>query len=361
MRSNRTKLLAAGMVLLAICLGWVGWYYVWPQHLLRQAEQAIAANEFARAEEILQRLHQRDRQNSRVSFLLAQVLRRQHRHDEAEEILRQARQLAHSENEWARELVLNEAAKRFHPQIADALKKLLDDNPNDEEVLQALVKGSIREKNWTQAEEYLNRSIERQPDNVQARFQRGQVRQNRSEDDETQNHDQASADFQEVLRRVPDHFDARLGLAQCLLGDAKVAAAKHEFQTCKQMAPQRIEPLIGLASCALEEQDTERARILLDQAINREPNSLMALVMLGDLCLQRQRYGEAITYFQRILLLDPRHEATHLKLAQAYRSTGKLQEAKNEEEAFQRLRQQALNEKGAPSRSRRNVPAHARN
>jgi tetratricopeptide (TPR) repeat protein len=309
----------------------------------------------ARAEEILQHLHRRDRANPKVSFLLAQVLRRQQRPDEAVEILRQARQLGHSENEWARELVLNEAAKRFHPQIADALKKLLDDDPNDEEVLQALVKGAISEKNWTQAEEYLSRLIERQPDNVQARFERGQVRQNRSEDDETQNHDQAAADFQEVLRGVPDHFDARLGLAQCLLGDARIAAAKREFQMCKQMAPQRIEPLIGLASCALEEQDIEQARILLDQAVNREPNSLIALVMLGDLCLQRQRYREAITYFHRVLLLDPRHEATHLKLAQAYRSTGNLPEAKNEEEAFQRLRQRALNEKGAPSRSRRNA------
>jgi predicted Zn-dependent protease len=72
---------------------------------------------------------------------------------------------------------------------------------------------------------------------------------------------------------------------------------------------------------------------------------LIGLAMQGDLCLRRQRYPEAINCFQRVLLLDPMHKAAHLKLAQAYRLSGMLPEAKNQEAAFQRLRQ--VDEKGA--------------
>src|SRR5439155_18312066 len=99
---------------------------------------------------------------------------------------------------------------QFQTPIADGLTKLLADNPDDEEVLQALVEGYIQVRNWTQAEEYLSRLIERQPDNVQAWLKRGQVRRAALENDQSQNHDKAAADFQEVLRRVPDYFEARM-------------------------------------------------------------------------------------------------------------------------------------------------------
>jgi tetratricopeptide (TPR) repeat protein len=338
MRWTRKKKLLGGMALLAACLGYVAWFYVWPRYLLTKAEQAIAANELVRAEEILQRLHRLDSGNPRVSFLLARCLRRLQRPDQAEEVLRQARQLGYPESEWARELVLNESGKGFHPSSAAALLQLLKDNPDDIDVLQALGKGYASIHNWSQAEEYLTRWIELQPDNIEAWLERGHVRRAALEDDHGQNNDKAAADFQEVLHRVSDHFEARLTLAQCLLSDAKMAPAKREFLICKQLAPGRSEPLIGLAVCAVEEQNLEQAQSLLVQALKREPNSLTALAMQGDLCLRRQQYADAISYFQRILVLDPAHKAAHLKLAQAYRLSGMLTEAKNQEAAFQRLR-----------------------
>src|SRR5260370_8281645 len=82
---NRKKTVLAGAALVAACVGYVGWYYVWPRYLLKQAEQAMAANDLARAEEVLQRLNRHDPRNGRARFLLAQVLRRRQRPDTAEE------------------------------------------------------------------------------------------------------------------------------------------------------------------------------------------------------------------------------------------------------------------------------------
>jgi Flp pilus assembly protein TadD len=72
---------------------------------------------------------------------------------------------------------------------------------------------------------------------------------------------------------------------------------------------------------------------------------LIALAKLGDLCLRRKQYADAIRFYQKLLSLDPTDKAAHLNLAQAFRHMGRLEEAQNEEARFQQLRQQ----KGKPS------------
>jgi tetratricopeptide (TPR) repeat protein len=339
---NRKKTLLVGTVLVAACVGYVGWVYVWPQYLLKQAEQAIAANDLDRAEEVLRRLNRRAPENGRARFLLAQVFRRRQRPGKAEEALRQARQLGYPESECQRELVLNEAVFEFTPR---ALIKLLNDKPDDEEVLQTLAEGYSRLRKWTEADRYLTLLIEQHPENLEAWVDRGQVRRAARERD--QNHDEAAADFCEVIRRAPDHFGARLGLAECLLSDARLAAAKRELLICRQLNPAHPEPLIGLAICAAEEQDLEQAQALLAQALDRDPNSLVALSMLGDLCLRLKQYADAIRFYKRLLSFDRTNKAAHLNLAQAFRHMGRLEDAKNEEALFQQMRQRQL--KGRPS------------
>jgi Flp pilus assembly protein TadD len=347
-KDRRKTLLGAIVLLIAAVAGFAVWQYVWPQYTLSQAEQAIAAGDLERAEQKLQQLQKRDPRNPKVCLLRAQVLRRLHRPDQAEEALRQIKQLGYPERELTRELVLNEAAKQFRPPIAAALLQYLNDKPDDEEVLQALAEGHARTQNWAKAEEYLTRLLEHQPDNVEMQFERGQVRRANKTDSHEQSNERAAEDFREVLRRVPDHFEARLGLAQCLLADARIAPAKREFARCRELQPQHLEPLIGLAVCAVEEQDWRQAQALLEEILKRRPDSLTVLTMQGDLCLRRQQYPDAISYFQKILKLDPMNKSAHLKLAQAYRLAGKLPEAKDQEEAYERLRVQG--EQGASSR-----------
>ena len=345
---NRKKTLLAGTVLVAACVGYVGWSYLWPQYLLKQAEQAMVANDLVRAEELLQRLNRHAPRNGRARFLLAQVLRRRQRPDKAEEALRQARQLGYPAIECQRERVLNEAVIEFRPLIADALIKLLNDKPDDGEVLQALAEAYGRLHNWTEADRYLTRLIEQHPEKVEAWLERGRVRQAAKALERDQNHDDAAADFREVIRRAPDHFRARLSLAECLLSDARIADAKSEFLICRQLNPAHTEPLIGLAICAAEEQDLQQAQALLAQVLNLEPHSLIALSMQGDFCLRRKEYAEAIRYYKKLLSLDPANTAAHLNLAQAFRQSGRLEDAKNEEALFQQLRQPKGKRSSAP-------------
>ena len=97
----------------------------------------------------------------------------------------------------------------------------------------------------------------------------------------------------------------------------------------------------------MEEQNLDQAQALLAQALDRDPNSLVALSMLGDLCLRLKQYSDAIGFYQRLLSFDPSNKAAHLNLAQAFRHVGRLEDAKNEEAIFQ---QQQLKEKRSPAR-----------
>src|SRR5262249_42523467 len=166
-------ILAAAVIALLIALGW---WLVWPRVLLRQAEDAMAANDPAQAEIVLRRLIQHSPKNARARFLLAQVLRRLHRPDDAEEALRQALQLGYPESEGKRELALAEAAKQFRPPIAFILEKISQENPDDLEVLEALARGYTAIQDWAQADFYFSALIERQPERAEIYQERGQAR-----------------------------------------------------------------------------------------------------------------------------------------------------------------------------------------
>jgi tetratricopeptide (TPR) repeat protein len=68
-----------------------------------------------------------------------------------------------------------------------------------------------------------------------------------------------------------------------------------------------------------------------------DPRSLPALLEQGDLCLRRQRYEEAIPFFEEVVKIYPRDKQGHLKLAQALRFTGNLERAKRHELLYQEL------------------------
>ena len=337
MTLNRKRLFWLASLGVLGALSVLSYYLLWPRFLLNQAESAIAADDLNEAETRLRRLLSRSSKNARAHFLLAQVLRRVHHPEQAEESLRKALQLGYPEKEGERELALDEAAIHFRPPVALTLQKLLKKNPNDLDLLEALARGYASNRDWTQAEVYFTRLIECQPDETNWYWERGQARQEAAFET-GEGHGRAAADFRETIQRAPNHLDARLRLAQCLLSNAQMNEAKEELLRCRQLDPKRAEPLIGLANCALEEQDWDLANKLLAEALELKWNSQVALAMKGDLHLLRQQPTEAIPYFQKVLVLDPMNKAAHLKLAQAYRSSGRLNEAKNQEAAFERIR-----------------------
>jgi predicted Zn-dependent protease len=327
-----------GLLLLAMlllpALAAAGWWYYWPtyqrQRLQTTAEQALAANDLGRAEEALKQLLADNPDQLRPQFLYAQVLRRLGRTHDAWEPLHRAIQLGLPEADGLREYALLEA--RDDPQLAEnALRRVLNEHPDDQEVLQTLAENYVRRGRWLDAERIYTLWLELQPGREDLLFERGRTRI------ESGHLDLAASDFRAILVTSPQHFRARLLLCQCLLHDARIDEAEAELQVCRKLRPGQAEPLVGLASCALERDELDPALVLIKEALALDPSSLIALHVEGQLYLRRQRYDLAIPVYEKIVRLVPSDKLGHLYLAQALSQGGDPERARKHEERFQQL------------------------
>ncbi len=325
----------------------IGWWIYWPtyhrHHLLAVAEKAIESNNLSLAKESLETLFKEKAgsqwefgQEAHVQLLYARVLRRLGRGPDAWAPLRAAVEGGLPEPEGRREYALLEAEDDF-PLAEKSLRRVLEESPNDVEVLQALAEGYAKNQHWQESENAYTRWLQVQPEQVNIIMGRGHARL------ELRRLEQAEADFRHVLATSPNHFQARLSLAQCLLSDFKVEEAEAELGRCHQLLPARPEPLVGLAACALERADLDKAQTQIKEALALDPASTPALTLLGIFHLRRQRYDLAIPVFERVILLNPRDKQGHLGLAQALAKNGQLEKAKKHEILFNEL------EKAQPS------------
>jgi tetratricopeptide (TPR) repeat protein len=326
------------IVIVLIATGSVIWWW-YPRagdeagRKLAEAEQALADQNLERADDMLRSLLMEDSGQARAQFLYAQVARRLGRKEQAWTALARAVQLGVAAAEAKSEYALLEAADHF-PVAEKVLREIAEERPTDREILKALARGYAEHGRWSDAEQFYSRCLELEPDPIPCLQDRGRVRM------EQGHYRQAADDFREIVGLSPQHFEARLLLAHCLLSIARMAEAETELNACRGLRPARPEPFVGLAKCALERGQHDEAQALVKRALALDPASVMALHLHGDLYLRRQQFDLAVPVFAAVVRLQPRDKEGHLKLAQALRQQGDLQRAKAHEMQYQRLVQQ---------------------
>ncbi|MFL5242287.1 MAG: tetratricopeptide repeat protein [Gemmataceae bacterium] len=332
-RRDSNPIILAALLIIPTSVGICWWHYspvYQRRQYLIQAERALEAENLSAAEEVLHRLLADDPEDLRTVFLYAQLLRKKGRIAEAWTMLHQALQLGLSESEGLREYALLESKQDF-PLAVKALSRVLEDNPEDTEVLKSLAEGYAGVQRWLEAERIYSRWLEIEPSRADLHLERAKIllKAGRA--------NQSAEEIQEVLRRSPHDFQARLLLAQCLMNDFKMDEAEAELRECRRLRPSSSEPLVGLASCAAEFGDWERAQMLAREALALDPKSPLALHMQGNLYLCAHKLDLAITVYEKITRLFPRDKQAHLNLARAFSLKGDSTSAKKHEDLFQRL------------------------
>ena len=321
-----TLLVLAGLVLAA--------WYTAPALLLWYAEKGLASRNLARAESALGLLLALEPDHQRAHFLYAKVLRHLGKFSEADLQLGLADKLGLPKEEGRREFGLLYAGWDF-AHAKGALQVVLKEHPDDLEVVQALAHGCLQQKRPAEAETYFTRWLELRPDEIEPRVQRGLLYM------DTRQFANAMADFRIVLEQSPENFRARLGLGLSLLSEARVSQAERELRLCQQQRADSSEPLIGLAECAMERGDFTNAYTLLGKALELDSGSLPALQDLANLNLSQRRHEEAVRNFTEILRLAPNDMQALLKLAQTLNYLGRKEEAKQYEERYKQLDDEA--------------------
>jgi Tfp pilus assembly protein PilF len=106
------------------------------------------------------------------------------------------------------------------------------------------------------------------------------------------------------------------------------ARRSHSWVTADR-APEvnQIDDLFGLATAQYRNRNFSMARNLCRKILERDPQHVRSLVLLGDLAQQEGRNNQAIKFLNQALALDPRNAAAHDNLAIAYQALGRRDEA----------------------------------
>lgn len=130
------------------------------------------------------------------------------------------------------------------------------------------------------------------------------------------------------LEQAKIHYEAALKLSSTspqfhidygglLLQQDQVATAIPHFRRALDIAPQnaRAMGLLGLASW--RNGDWESADTWLQQAVSQEPDWSRPYFWLGQLRLDQKREAEAVEYFRKAILLNPKSTSARKELARA--------------------------------------------
>jgi tetratricopeptide (TPR) repeat protein len=327
---RRIRAIGAALLLVAAVVGLWVWFEPLPT---TQPDPAPVSDRDSpvRAESLARDAIRGNPTDSAAHLQLARALRRQGRSGEAQATLTRAMQLGLPELEGRREYTLLLATQDWPIKAEGIFQRALRDYPDDKEVLLAVAGAYAAKSFWAMAERVYSKLLEQDPEEPELLFHRGEIRMR------MEKHDLAANDFRQVLRHQPDRFEARLYLGNSLLGDARMAEAEKELLACRRLRPDLIEPLIGLAKCSVERGDLDATEKLLDEAATIDATSLLVLQDQAALYLRQQKGERAIAILNRLIAIDPNNRQGHLQLAQALLAAGNVEEARLHERIYQEL------------------------
>jgi tetratricopeptide (TPR) repeat protein len=119
---------------------------------------------------------------------------------------------------------------------------------------------------------------------------------------------------QELRNKPGLRCESRLTQAILLEQAGRFSEARFELEMAERESPDDSEPLQRLCRLVFERISPAAAEASLRRLAQREPQDPAACHNLGSVCSQMGRFAEAVTWYQRSLLLRPGAESTRQQL-----------------------------------------------
>jgi tetratricopeptide (TPR) repeat protein len=203
------------------------------------------------------------------------------------------------------------------------------DHPDKLLILEALAQGCRRTYQLPRALAHLDAWLGAQPDSVRALAWRGEtlLLLGRARD--------ALADYRKAIEVDPQEDEARLKVAELLLGSHQAEEASTHFTELLNRHPDQGEALLGLARCRAEQGDTAGAVKLLDRLLSLQPEHSGALAQRGKIALDAGSPQDAEKWLRKAAGLAPFERETLYTLSRCLTVNGHAREA---EECRARIR-----------------------
>jgi tetratricopeptide (TPR) repeat protein len=317
--------------------GYAIYRQVWAEIHLRRAEEALARSlrvkgpaPLVEARSHLACCLRVWPNNGRVHFLMAQAARRAGDLDDAAHSLRRAEQAG-----WPVEAIDLEKTlaavqqgdlEGAEPVLASFVQR---DHPDKLLILEALVQGCRRTYQLPRALAHLDTWLGSQPDSVRALVWRGETLLLLGRDRD------ALAAYRQAVEVDPQEDEARLKVAELLLGLHQSEEARAHFTELLNRHPDQGEALFGLACCRVEQGDTAGAVKVLDRLLSLQPEHSGALAQRGKIALDAGSPEDAERWLRRAARVAPFERETLYTLSRCLTVNGHTREA---EECRDRIR-----------------------
>ncbi|MBM4326826.1 MAG: tetratricopeptide repeat protein [Deltaproteobacteria bacterium] len=140
--------------------------------------------------------------------------------------------------------------------------------------------------------------------------------------------EQAGPEYEEILRKVPDHVKALNGLALARLSQDRPEDAIQLLKTAMSHHPEE-KLLQHNQAAALQELGRAREAVeVLQRMIQQDPLYAPAYLTLGQAMLHRKAYADAEKLFRKAIAVNPDFADAHAALAQASLEQRRLEEAR---------------------------------
>jgi tetratricopeptide (TPR) repeat protein len=309
-------LIALGVTL--ALLGLQGWAW----HHYHLAEEALGRYRLAEAQAHLNQALRVWSADYRTHLLAGQTARRLGQFDEAEKHLDYCQKLRGLVTEVRLERALLRAQRGGMDEMTAYLKPLVEQgDPATPLILEAMAQGYMHAYRHTDAAAVLAEWLGRSPDDVEANYLEGYVREQIGPASMAVKH------YQHVVELDPEHEEARLHLCTLLIDQAHPADALPHAEYLRRKQPANPEVLVLLARCHIALGHQEEAREILDGVLASSPHFRPALCARGELALQLDQPAVAEQALAEALHEDPADYQSQFHLYLSLQQQGKDKEA----------------------------------
>lgn len=145
---------------------------------------------------------------------------------------------------------------------------------------------------------------------------------------------------EETVQRFPNEALAHYHLGAQLNNLSHLSEAKQQLELAIAKDNKLVEAQAMLGEVIFKMGDAGESIGYFRRALAIDPKLINAQTGLGKALIQLKQYSEAATAMEEAIRIDPNVPSLHLYLSQAYRATGRTDEAKGEAAIFSRLNQE---------------------
>jgi tetratricopeptide (TPR) repeat protein len=306
----------------------------WTWNQFRQAQSALEHYDAEKAQRYLQPCLTRWPDRLEVRLLAARAARQVGELEQAEQHLHRCQQLqAGRSPEVTLEASLLRAQQGQLDDVEEFLEVRRDSNPQQAAIInEALVQGYLRMYRIRDALSCLEGWLQRQPNQEQALFLRGETWR------KVRSLEKAVADYQQVLAINLHRDDARRWLTSCLLELGRLDEAGKHLPAVLKRWPNDPDVCILVGRCQSKRGQFAEAQDTLDSVLADHPDYGPALRARGHLALLQEQWQEAEPWLNRALAAQPNDYEAHWALYQVLHHQGREEQARSELERSEDLK-----------------------